>query len=83
MKSAVPERSRSSGTCSTGLVMTSSVTCGRPDHRLASVTSAWTLPTVRRLVPSRSFGSCSVTSFSVTLSDGQMPILLEPAMVSR
>ena len=63
--------------------MTSSVTCGRPDHRLDNVTSACTLPTVTRLEPSRSLGSCSVTSFSVTLSDGQIPILLEPAMVSR
>jgi hypothetical protein len=78
-----PLRSRSSGTDSTGLVITSSVICGRPDHRLFNVMSAWMLPTVRRLLVSRSFGSCSVTSFKVTFSDGQMLILLEPAMVSR
>ncbi len=62
--------------------MTSSVTCGLPDHTLASVTSAWMLPAVMRLLMSRSFGSCSVTSFSVTLSDGQSPILVPPLMVS-
>ena len=78
-----PVRSRSSGTCSTGRVMTSSVTCGWPDQTLASVMSACTLPTVRRLVPSRSFGSCKVTSFIVTFSDGHTPILVAPAIVSR
>ena len=66
-------RSRSSGTFSIGRTMTSSVISGWPDHRLASVMSAWMLPTVRRSLLSRSFGSCSVTSFSVTLSDGQTP----------
>ena len=76
-------RSRRSGTYSTGRTITSSVTCGWPDHTLASVMSAWMLPTVRRLPVSRSFGSCSVTSFSVTFSDGHRPILVAPAIVSR
>ena len=75
-------RTRCSGTLSTGRTITSSVICGRPAHTLASVTSAWMLPAVRRLSASRSFGSCSVTSFSVMLSDGQMPILVPPLMVS-
>ena len=78
-----PVRSRSSGTCSTGRVMTSSVTCGWPDQTLASVTSACTLPTVRRLEPSRPFGSCKMTSFMVTFSDGHTPIRVAPAIVRR
>src|ERR1700722_19756905 len=77
-----PLRSRSNGTYSTGLAITSSVTCGRPDHTLPSVMSAWTLPTVTRLLVSRSFGSCSVTSFNATFSDGHTPILVAPAIVS-
>ncbi len=69
-------RSRCSGTFRTGRTITSSVISGRPDHTLASVMSAWMLLAVRRLLMSRSFGSCSVTSFRVTLSDGQSPILV-------
>ena len=45
------------GRYSTGRAITSSVICGWPDHTLASVMSAWMLPTVRRLLVSRSFGS--------------------------
>jgi len=40
-------RSRRNGTLRTGRVTTSSVISGRPDHRLASVMSAWMLATVR------------------------------------
>ncbi len=76
-------RSRSNGTLRTGRTIDNSVISGWPDHRLASVMSAWMLPTVRRLPASRSFGPSSVTSFSVTLSDGHSPILVEPAIVSR
>jgi hypothetical protein len=36
----------------------------------------------RRVLTSRSFGSLSVMSFSVMLSDGQTPILVPPLMVS-
>ena len=80
---AARSRSRSNGTVRTGRSMTSSVISGWPDHRLASVMSAWMLPMVRRSLLSRSFGSCSVTSFRVTFSDGQTPILVAPAIVSR
>ena len=75
-------RSRCSGRFTTGRMMTSSVISGLPDQRLDSVTSASMLAAVRRLAMSRSFGSCSVTSLIVTLSEGQMPILVEPLMLS-
>ena len=75
-------RSRCSGKFTTGRTRVSSVTCGLPDHTLASVTSAWRLFTVMRLLTSPSFGSCSVTSLSTMLSDGQNPILVPPLMVS-
>ena len=64
-------------------VMTSSLICGRPDHTLESVMSAWTLSTVSAMMPSRSLGSCSVTSFSVTFSVGHRPILAGAAIDSR
>ena len=76
-------RTRCSGRFRTGRTISNSVTCGRPDHRLASVTSAWMLAAVRRLLISRSFGSCSAMSFSVTLSEGQIPILVAPLIASR
>ena len=76
-------RWRSSGTLRTGRTIASSVISGWPDHRLASVMSAWMRPTVRRLVVSRLSGLSSVTSVSVTLSDGHRPTLVEPAIVSR
>src|ERR1700723_1260262 len=74
-------RSRSSGTLRTGRRIASSVISGWPAHRLANVVSAWMLPTVRLV--SRSLGLSSVTSVSVTLSDGHRPTLVEPATVSR
>ena len=75
-------RARAAAACSEpGATMTSSLISGWPDQTLDSVTSASTLAAVRRLVMSRSFGSGSVTSFSVTFRDGQRPILVEPAMV--
>ena len=75
---AVPaslSRSRRSGKFTTGRMTTRSVIRGLPAHTLASVTSAWMLAAAKRLLMSRSFGSCSVTSFSVMLSCGHRPIL--------
>ena len=76
-------RSRSSGTYNTGLVRMSSLIFGWPDHALESVISACTLSIVRRAMPLRSFGSCSVRSFRVTFSVGHRLILVLPAIVSR
>ena len=46
---ACTARSRSNGTVRTGRSTTSSVISGRPDHRLASLMSAWMLPTVETI----------------------------------
>ena len=75
-------RSRRSGKFTTGRTMTSSVMCGRPAHRLASVTSASMLAAAKWRLMSLSFGSRSVTSFSVMLSEGHRPILAPPLMAS-
>ena len=78
-----PLRSRSSGTYSTGLVITSSVICGWPDHTLDKRHVGLDAADRHAVVVSRSFGSSSVTSFRVTFSDGHRPILVAPAIVSR
>ena len=75
-------RSRRSGKFATGRMMTSSVICGLPAHRLASVTSASMLAAAKWRLMSRSFGCCSVISFSVMLSDGHRPSLAPPLMAS-
>ena len=75
-------RSRRSGKFATGRMMTRSVICGLPAHRLASVTSASMLAAAKRRLMSWSFGFCNVTSFSVMLSDGHRLILAPPLMAS-
>ena len=75
-------RSRRSGKFATGRMMASSVMCGLPAHRLASVISASMLAAAKWRLMSRSFGCCTVMSFSVMFSDGHRPILAPPLIAS-